>query len=222
MSRVARKAAAAAEIRFVDATCNTQRAIAFAQRNADGVTSLGDVVAPNFASIQPYSQLQDLVLKQKVKEANVTLLPCTLTKLVLSLCTVRIDWESFRPLPCLQELRIDTRGSKSGSGAQLDDSFATVLPLLRVLHITPGMHSRHYMALETTAKVVMPHLVELTLTHVNIVHLDLRFMSALKSLSLLDSINDTKGSTVSAACITKRVEYCGMWEGTVLVTPNLR
>ena len=100
----------------------------------------------------------------------------------------------------------------------LDDSFATALPLLRVFHVHSGLNKQHNMALETTAKVVMPHLVEFEILNVNIVHLDLHFMSALKSLRLINC----NVSTVSAACSTMVLKYCRMREGTVLVTPNLR
>ena len=81
--------------------------------------------------------------------------------------------------------------------------------------MTPGFR---IVALETTAKVVMPHLVELDIFQVDIGHLDLRFMSALKSLSLAGSTI----SAVSAACSTMILEYCWMNMCMVLVTPNLR
>ena len=61
MSTATHDAAAAAEIRFY--SCATDRATAFARCNADRVTSLGNFLVPDVASVQPYSQLQDLVLK---------------------------------------------------------------------------------------------------------------------------------------------------------------
>ena len=80
------------------------------------------------------------------------------------------------------------------------------------------MRDEQYRELETTAKVVMPHLVELTLMHVDVVHLDLHFMSALKNLSLEKCIV----STASAACSTMVLKHCSMNEAMVLVTANLR
>ena len=111
-------------------------------------------------------------------------------------------------------VHICNQGSEASFGVQLDDSFATALPLLRSISVE--MYG--YGALETTAKVVMLYLVELTIAAVNVEYLDLRFMSALKSLSLLGCTV----STVSAACSTMRLDICRMREGTVLVTPNLR
>ena len=145
------------------------------------------------------------------------LMPCSLTKLVVSLRTWSIDWETFRSLRCLQELEVCSDSGEPGDDVQLDDSFATALPLLRVLHVSPGVFHRHA-ALETTAKVVMPHLVELSKSHVNVVHLDLHFMSALNSLDLFGSTI----STVSADCSTMLLHACRMREGLVLVTPKLR
>ena len=146
------------------------------------------------------------------------MLRCALTKLVVRLHTGRIDRDNFGPLCCLQELKIYSHSGTSGFEVQLDDSFATALPLLRVFVVSPGVYGRRFAALETTAKVVMSHLVELDIRRVNIVHLDLHFMSALKSLNLVDCTV----STVSAACSTMRLEFCGMNQGTVLVSPNLR
>ena len=219
LSRATRDAAAATEIRFVDNDYASPRASAFARRNADRVTSLGAFVAPDFASIQTYSQLRDLDLTLEVESANVALLPCSLTKLVIELHTGRIDLETFRPLCCLQELLLFHWGDMAGFGVQLDDSFATALPLLRKFHLSPTMHGQHNVALETTAKVVMPHLVELGITYMNMVHLDLQFMSALKSLSL----HGCTVSIVSAACSTMVLDGgCQVRKGTMLVTPNLR
>ena len=222
MSRATRDAAAAAEIYFVGDTYDSPEASAFALRNADRVTSLGAFVAPDFASIRMYSQLRDLEVEDPERE-HVALLPCSLMKLFIKQIFWSIDWENFRPLCCLQELIIwnlyDESAYPGGSGrVQLDDSFATALPLLRVFHVYPGVLGGRTVALETTAKVVMPHLVELTITHMNIVHLDLHFMTALKKLSLVDCIV----STVSAACSTMVLQSCWMREGTVLVSPNLR
>ena len=225
VSRATRDAAAAAEIRFATyPEIETYRYIyaprrasgAFARRNADRVTSLGPYMASDFASIRMYSQLRDLELELDPERESVALLPRSLTKLDVSLHTVRIDWESFRPLCCLQELKIYSPHDKSASVVQLDDKFATALPLLRVFLVKQYGHRP--MALETTAKVVMPHLVELDISHVNIEHLDLYFMTALKSLRL---VNCTV-STVIASCSTIVLVYCRMGEGTVLVTPNLR
>ena len=234
VSRATRDAAAAAEIRFVDKTYAIRRASTFALRNADRVTSLGAYFAPNFPSIQMYSQLQDLVLNlgslSSLEKANVALLPCSLTKLVITLRTWSINWENFRPLCCLQELKVYNRKDWSGSKVQLDDSFATALPLLKVFHMEAGTFDppelvrvidRPYMPLATTAIVVMPHLVELLIMQANMVHLDLHFMSALKSICL---INCTV-STVSAACSTMMLDSWWIKKfkmGTVLVTPNLR
>ena len=212
VSRATRDAAAAADIRFFRRTYATQGAKAFALRNADRVKSLGTFIAPDFASIQMYTRLRDVELELGPETAKIALLPRSMTKLVISLRTMRIDWENFRPLCCLQELQV----YKSYSTG--DDSFATALPLLRVFHLTLTMHGLHYVALETSAKVVMPHLVELKISHTKIVHLDLRFVSALKRLSLVECTF----STVSAACRTMRLEFCFMREGRVLVTPNLR
>ena len=165
MSRATCDAAAAAEIRFVNTTYNNGRAIAFARRNADRVTSLGAFVAPSFAAIQPYSQLRDLDIGALgVEIAKISLLPRSLIKSVVSLQTVRIDWRIFGPLCCLQELQVFYYSSKGGSGIQLDDSFATALPLLRVFDVSPGVRTE---ALETNAEVVMPHLVELKISHKN-------------------------------------------------------
>ena len=193
---------------------------AFALLNADRVTSLGAFMAPNFASIQPYCQLQYLQVTIGVEIAKISLFPHSLTKLVVHVHNVGVDWNVFRPLCCLQELKVYNWGSAGGNifGTQLDDSFATVLPLLRVFSLIPAMTGQLYVALETTAEVVMPHLVELSISHVEIVHLDLHFMSALKSLRLFDCTV----STVSAACSTMVLEDCCMGEGAVLVTTNLR
>ena len=207
--------AAAAEIRFVHNTYYTRGAIAFARRNADRVTSLGAYPATNFASIRMYSQLRDLALLLGVKIAEIAMLPCSLTKLVISFHTVHIDWETFRPLCCLQELQVYILGKEADSRFQLNDSFATALPLLRVFCVIPAIRK---MALKTTAKVVLPHLVEFEIFNMNTVHLDMRFMSALKSLSLVDC----NVSTVSAACSTMILESCWMREVAVLVSPNLR
>ena len=215
VSRAAHDAAAAAKIRFVDNTYRTRGAIEFARRNADRVTSLGAFLALDFASIRMYCQLGDLQLDLELGRENVALLPCSLTELVITLDTVRMDWSIFRPLCCLQELDIYNWDCTPGFGVQLDDSFATALPLLRVFHVSPGFHNQ---SLATTAKVVMPHLVELTMSNVNIVHLNLHFMTALKSLRL----SVCTVSIVSAACNTMELCGCGMKEGTVLVTPNLR
>ena len=107
-----------------------------------------------------------------------------------------IDWETFRPLCRLQELQIYNWGSSMAEfRVQLDGSFAAALPLLRVLYMSLGTHDE---AFKTTAKVVMPHLAELTIYDASIVHLDLQFMSALKRLSLLCCTV----SPVSAACST--------------------
>ena len=222
MSRAARDAAAAAEIRFGN-TYSTRRASGkFARRNADRVTSLGAFEAPNIAAVRKYSQLRDLKLKLDPERESVTLLPCSLTKLVLSLRTWSIDWDNFRPLCCLQELKIynhaPSNTNLSGFRVQLDDRFATALPLLRVFDVAPGAYNRPNTALETTAEVVMPHLVELAIRRVNLVHLDLHFMSALNSLRL----HDCTASTVSAACSTIILSNCWMREGTLLVNPNLR
>ena len=214
VSRATRDAAAAAEIRFVHEAYYTRGATAFALRNVNRVKSLGAFGAPDLASIQMYSQLQDLVLDLGLEIATIALLPHSLTKLVLSLDTVRIDWEVFRPLCCLQELRVYNRG-RIADLVQLNDIFATALPLLRVFHVSPGQRNA---ALETTAKVVVPHLVELDISRVNLVHLDLHFMSALKSLTL----RNCNVFTVSAACSTMVLKGCWMREGTVLVIPNLR
>ena len=165
MSRATRDAAAAAEICFVRNTYATRiSSHAFAQRNADRVTSLGYYFALNFASIRIYSQLRDLELELDPKRENVALLPRSLTKLVVILCSWSIDWENVRPLRYLQWLQVHNRGDKPGSGVQLDDSFAIALPLLRVFHMSPGIRTE---ALATTARVVMPHLVVLTLDQVN-------------------------------------------------------
>ena len=227
MSRATRDAAAAAEIRFAaDAkipylqhTYATRRSSGnFARRNADRVTSLGSFEAPNIASIRMYSQLRDLKLKLDPKRESAALLPCSLTKLVVSLRTWSIDWDNFRRLCYLQELRIYNQDEMAGFGVLLDDSFAIALPLLRVFYVSPGVYNRRNTALKTTAKVVMPHLVELYLNTVNLGHLDLHFMSALKRLWLYNCT----ASTVSAACKTMETINCWMREGTVLVTPNLR
>ena len=219
MSRATRDAAAAAELRFVDNTYATQGAVAFARRNADRVRSLGDYFAPDLASIQMYSQLQDLGLHLEQDRGEIALLPRSLTKLDVSLDNWSIDWENFRPLGCLQELHISSPDGKwSDLEVQLDDSFATALPLLKTFHMSPGLDCRRGVALKTTAKVVMPHLAELTIaSRVQVVHLDLRFMSALKWLQLVDCAV----STVSAACRTMILIKCWMKKGTVLVTPNL-
>ena len=214
MSRATRDTAAAAEIRFVYQTYATKEATAFALRNADRVTSLGGYGAPDVASIHPYSQLQDLVLDlEEIEGEEVVLLPCALTKVALFLQGMNINWEDFRPLGRLQELQIYNQSGRSGFKVQLDDSFATALPLLRVFHVHPGVR----VALETTAKVVMPHLVKLDISQVNMVHLDVHFMSALKSLNL----HDCTISTVSAASSTMVLHVCWMRKGTVLVAPNL-
>ena len=221
MSRASRDAAAAAEIRFGYTAYHTRKAnvIAFARRNADRVTSLGDFVAPNFVCIRKFNQLQDLDLTLGAEIAKIALLPRSLTKLVGGLHSVRIDWRTFGPLRCLQELQIYTPGLQSGFEVQLDDSFATALPLLRVFVVSPGVYGRRFTALKTTAKVAMPHLVELTICHAQIVHLDLHFMSALKSLRLLDCTV----LTVFAACSDMVLKKCLMrnFRGTMLVTPNL-
>ena len=216
VSRATRDAAAAADICFVHDTYAVPSASAFARRNAHRVTSLGCFVAPNFASIRMYSQLRDLELKLGRDRAEVALLPRSLTELTLNLRGMRTKWKVFRPLCCLQVLKIYNLDQTLNIRVQLDDSFATALPLLRVFHVAfPGIRSK---ALATTAKVVMPHLVELKIYHVKIKHLDLHFMSALISLTLLGCIV----STVSAPCSNMRLK-CG-WrdETTVLVTPNLR
>ena len=215
MSRATHDAAAAAEIRFFFVDYATRGATTFAQRNADRVMSLGYYGAPNFDSIRTYSQLKDLNVTLGVDVAKIALLPRSLTKLEVSLHTVRIDWENFRPLCCLQELKVYNQEDKSDIGVQLDDSFATALSLLKVFHLTPGLR---FVASETTAKVVMPHLVELKIYHVKNVHLDLHFMSALKTLILAGCTL----STVSAACSTLILHNCQMREGTVLKIPNLR
>ena len=218
VSRAAHNAAAAAEIRFVNKAYRARKASgAFARRNADRVTSLGAYYAPDFASIQMYRQLRDLKLELGVEEAKIALLPCSLTKLFVYVCAQNIDWEDFRPLRCLQDLTIYNDDATSGITVQLDDSFATALPLLRVFDVSPGVPRWRLPLLETTAKVVMPHLVEFTTYEVNLVHLDLHFMSALKSLTL----HDCTISTVSAACSTMILCNCWMRKGTVLETPNL-
>ena len=79
-------------------------------------------------------------------------------------------------------------------------------------------YGRRCAPLKTTAEAVMPYLDEFKISNVKIVHLDLRFMSALKGLSLVDCTV----STVSAACSTMVLICCWMKEGTVLLTPNLR
>ena len=225
MSRATRDAAAAAEISFVDLT--DRGAVAFAQRNADRVTCLDAYVALSFDSIQQYSQLRDLNVSftPKSEEAEVALFPCSLTNLILSLHSTCINWENFRPLCCLQELQIfslgcDDKGCDLSGKVQLNDSFAAALPLLRVLYVYAGMRNSHdTVPLETTSKVVMPHLVELNISGVNLVYLDLHFISGLKSLSLAVSTV----STVSAACSALVLDMCdGMNKGIVLVTPNLR
>ena len=217
VSRATRDAAAAAKLRFIHNAYAARRATLFARRNADRVTSLGDFVVPNFDSIRMYTQLRDLDMHlAPIEMAEVALLPHSLTKLFISLHAVRINWECFRPLCCLQELEIYSFCGSHGK-VELNDSFATALPLLRVLHVT-ARSSNYDGSLNTTAKVVMPHLVELTLYYAKIVHLDLHFMSALKSLNLIGCTV----STVSAACSTMVLTICQMREGMVLVTPNLR
>ena len=75
MSRATRDAAAAAEIRFVDKTYSAHEASgAFAQRNADRVTSLGAYHAFELASIQMYSQLRDLVFNLIMEDRTVSLI----------------------------------------------------------------------------------------------------------------------------------------------------
>ena len=157
-----------------------------------------------------------------VEKEKIALLPCSLTQLAVGLRARSIDWEIFRSLCCLQDLNIYNEDNMTGFGIQLDDSFATALPLLRVFGVSPGVYNRQNVALETTAKVVMPHLVELRVSYVNMVHLDLHFMSTLKSLSLSDCIVSAPRSAVSAACSTMVLHNCQMRKGTVLVTPNLR
>ena len=188
----------------------------FAQRNANRVTSLG-CFAPNFAEIRMFSQLRHLSLDLE-KEATVALLPRSLTYLSVTLRSMCINWEHYRSLSCLQVLQIHSMDFSSYKTVQLDDSFATALPLLRVFRVDLGCGSRHGKALETTATVVMPHLLGLTFSQMNIVHLDLHFRSALKSLTLVECTV----SAVSAACSTLALYCCRMREGTVLVTPNLR
>ena len=176
--------------------------------------SLGYYGAPNFDSIRMYSQLKDLNVTLGVDVAKIALLPRSLTKLEVSLHTVRMNWEDFRPLCCLQELEVYNQEDKSDIGVQLDDSFATALPLLRVFHVSCGVRGHRVVVLETAANVVMPHVVELDISHMNMVHLDLRFMSALRSLNLVYCT----ASTVSAACSTMVLEDCRMRDGTVLVS----
>ena len=219
VSRASRDAAAAAEIRFIHDTYAVPKAVAFARRNADRVTSLGDYVAPDFASIRMYSQLRHLELDLERDRGEIALLPRSLTKLDVSLHTWSIDWENFRPLGCLQELQITSLHKWSYVEVQLDDSFATALPLLRVFRVFPGLDCRRGVALETTAKVDMPHLIELTIaSRVQIVHLDLHFICALKRLILDNCIV----STVSAGCSIMVLYSCWRREGMVVVTPNLR
>ena len=182
------------------------------------MTNLGYFEAQDFASIQPFRKLQDLVLDIGTDVAKIALLPCSLTKLVVSLQTWSIDWETFWPLCCLQELEVYNHSGESAADVQLDDSFATALPLLRVFHVIPGYFNQPNMALKTTANVVMPHLVQLAISNTNMVHLDLHFMSALNSLSLVNC----DVSIVSAACSTMVLEACCIRESLVLVTPNLR
>ena len=222
MSRATRDAAAAAEIRFVDKAYATEGATAFALRNADRVKSLGPFKAPDFDSIQPYSQLQDLELKVETDGAKIALLPCSLRKLLVELPISRIrriDWKTFRPLCSLQVLKINPTPGKSFIVIQLDDSFATALPLLRVFHVEASWKWLGAMLI-TTAKVAMPHLVEVTLSWVTTVDLDLRFMSALESLSL----HHCNVCVVSAACCTMVLDSCWarIFWGMVLVTPHLR
>ena len=218
MSRATRDAAAAAEIQFVRFVLHTScKATAFALRNADRMTSLGSYHATNIASIQPFSQLQHLVLTLESKRKEAALLPCYLTKLFITLRSMRMKWKIFPPLCCLQELDLHVRDRPSGGVVQLSDTFATALPLLTVFHVQTWKW--HGTVLETTAKAVMPHLVELDIALMKIMHLDLRFMSAPRSLDLYDCTV----STVSAACSTMVLDRLdGIGEGTVLVTPNLR
>ena len=223
VSRATCDAAAAAEIRFVRNIYGTHRANDFARRNADRVTSLGTFEAPDFASIQLYTQLRDLELELGGEGPEVALLPCSLTKLTLTLQSTCINWENFQPLCCLQELQIDTWGYKLHDKVQLDDSFATALPLLRVLILYPGLsrgrlNIDNSMALETSSKAVMLHLIELNIFGLDVVHMDLDFMSALKSLRLFMCTV----STVSAACSTMVLEACRIRVSLVLLTPNLR
>ena len=232
VSRAARDAAAVADIRFVWKTyysrSSTHKFVAssyrpnkasgkFARRNADRVTSLGGFMAPNIASIWMYNGLRNLEIKLG-SSADVALLPRFLTKLVVRLRIMRIKWENFQLLCCLQELQVHNDGSVADIEFQLDDSFVTALPLLRKFHISPAMHCLYWVALKTTAKVFMPHLVELSISYVKIVHLDLHFMNALNNLSLVGCT----AVTVSAACSTMRLEYCCMDKRTVFVSPNLR
>ena len=173
-------------------------------RNADRVTDLGSYHAKNVASIQPFSQLQRLVLTLESERTEVALFPCSLIKLLITLCNVRMHWKMFPPLCCLQELDLRARYQTPGLRVQLDDSFAVALPLFRVFRVCDRRYTDLGVALETRAKVVMPHLVELTIYQFDTVHLDLRFMSALKSLTLLDCTV----STVSAACSTMVMFTC--------------
>ena len=126
MSRATRDAAAAAKIRFVDNTyCSCRATDFFARRNADRVTSLGAFVAPDFASIQMYSQLRDVELELGADIAKIALLPRSLTELVLRLHTMRIFWENFRPLCCLQELEVNNQETSQ----TLESSWMTALQL---------------------------------------------------------------------------------------------
>ena len=213
MSRATRDAAAAAEIHFGQNTYTTRRATLFAQRNADRVTSLGAFVAPNFASIRIYSQLRDLGLKVGRARANIALLPCSLTRLGITLQGMNINWEVFRPLCNLQELRIFGLDCILWDKVELDNSFATALPLLRVLHVDARPCDNA--ALWTSTKVAMPHLVELSVFCLKKVHLDLHSLSGLKKISLVHCAT----CDVSRASSTMTQYDCSIKQGMLT---NLR
>ena len=120
VSIATRDAAAAAEICFVHEPYATRGATLFAQCNAHQVMSLGDFIPPDFDSIRIYTRLKDLDLKLDGQRGDVlALLPRSLTKLVISLQDGRLDWTVFRPLCCLQELRVNIWYNRSGFGIQL-------------------------------------------------------------------------------------------------------
>ena len=188
----------------------------FALRTAHRVSSLGAFRAPDYASIEPFSLLRELKLKRTFEADKIALLPRALETLHLRPTGVSIDWEPFRRLGWLKELKMCCLVLPEGR-VQVGDSFANALPNLTNLWIKAIFTDGTSAPLAATAKVGMPRMDSLTLCHVDLGHLGLDFMPALRTLNLCNSTV----SSISTACSTLQLTNCQL-RVSLLLPPTLR
>ena len=217
VSTATREAAEEVEIRFADDDYDSDvHARDFALRNAHRVSSLGAFRAPDYASIDSFSLLRELKLKRTFEADKFALLPRALEKLDLRPSGVSIDWEPFQRLGWLRELKLFCLVLPEGR-VQLGDSFANALPNLTTLWIRAVFADGTCAPLAATAKMAMPRMDSLTLCHVDLGHLGLDFMPALRTLSLCNSTV----SSISTACSTLQLTNCQL-RVSLLLPPTLR